>query len=304
MFEQETIASINRTAEEAGLEPAALLAVAEVESAGKAFATVGGRREPLIRFEGHYFDRRLTGAKQAQARAAGLASPKAGGVANPRTQAGRWDLLERACAIDRKAAWESVSWGLGQVMGAHWLWLGYANVEALVGEARSGVAGQARLMVRYIDKTGLRAAIERRDWAAFAKGYNGPAYKKHGYDTRIAAAYERHRKAGGGTGKDASGDEKAPDDRVVIRSGDRGAGVAELQKRLSAAGHPCAIDGVFGPATAAAVRRFQRENGLSPDGIAGPRTLAALRRMKSAGEEEIDFWLRLRAFVTRLLRAA
>jgi len=108
MFEQETIARINRTAEEAGLEPAALLAVAEVESAGKAFATVGGRREPLIRFEGHYFDRRLTGAKQAQARAAGLASPKAGGVANPRTQAGRWDLLERACAIDRKAAWESV----------------------------------------------------------------------------------------------------------------------------------------------------------------------------------------------------
>lgn len=304
MFEQETIASIARAAEDAGLEPAALLAVAEVESAGKAFATMGGKREPLIRFEGHYFDRRLTDARQAQARAAGLASPKAGGVANPRTQSGRWALLERACDIDRKAALESVSWGLGQVMGAHWLWLGYANVEALVEEARSGVAGQARLMVRYIERAGLRTSLERRDWAAFAKGYNGPAYKKYGYDTKIAAAYERHRKAGGKAGKDSSGKEKAPDDRPVLKTGARGAAVTELQMLLCAAGQDCDIDGVFGPATAAAVRRFQQETGLSPDGFAGPKTLTALRRGKSADDEQTAFWLRLRDFMARLFGAA
>jgi cell wall-associated NlpC family hydrolase len=48
--------------------------------------------------------------------------------------------------------------------------------------------------------------------------------------------------------------------------------VAELQQRLGV--EP---DGVFGPATRKAVRRFQRENGLTPaSGAPGPRTLAAL----------------------------
>ena len=125
MFTQETISEITAVAREIGIEPAALLAVAEVESGGKAFASVDGRLEPLIRFEGHYFDRRLTPAKREAARREGLASPLAGAVINPRMQAARWKLLARAAAIDRKAALESVSWGLGQVMGAHWAWLGY-----------------------------------------------------------------------------------------------------------------------------------------------------------------------------------
>jgi hypothetical protein len=119
MFTQETISEITAVAREIGIEPAALLAVAEVESGGKAFASVEGRLEPLIRFEGHYFDRRLTPAKREAARREGLASPLAGAVINPRMQAARWKLLARAAAIDRKAALESVSWGLGQVMGAH-----------------------------------------------------------------------------------------------------------------------------------------------------------------------------------------
>jgi N-acetylmuramidase len=192
MFTQETISEIAAVARELGIEPAALLAVAEVESGGKAFATVEGRLEPLIRFEGHYFDRRLTPAKRQAARRQGLASPLAGAVVNPASQAERWKLLARASAIDRKAALESVSWGLGQVMGAHWAWLDYASVEALADEARNSVAGQARLMARYIAKAGLRAALIGRDWHAFARGYNGPTYRRFGYHTKIAAAYKRH----------------------------------------------------------------------------------------------------------------
>ncbi|GLS32800.1 Protein of unknown function [Mesorhizobium albiziae] len=193
MFPKNVTAEIVAVAVEFGIEPAALLAIAEVESAGRAYAVIDGRDEPVIRFEGHYFDRRLSDRKRQAARAAGLASPQAGAIANPATQPARWRLLARAEAVDRKAAHESVSWGLGQVMGAHWAWLGYASVDALVAEARAGIGGQVRLMVRYIDRAGLRKAIRERDWKAFARGYNGPDFARHGYDRKMAAAYERHR---------------------------------------------------------------------------------------------------------------
>ncbi len=300
MFDQETIAAITRAAEDARLEPAALLAVTDVESAGKAFADVEGRREPIIRFEGHYFDRRLTGRNQAEARAAGLASTRAGGVANPRSQAGRWALLERACAFDRRAAYESVSWGLGQVMGAHWLWLGYPSVDALVAEARSGVEGQAALMIRYIDRSGLRSALERQDWAAFARGYNGPGYRKYGYDAKIAAAYERHRNATGAKGKELPERQHG----TALRRGDHGAAISELQTLLSAAGHRCAVDGIFGKATEAALREFQLKSGCAPDGLAGPQTLSELRNRLPVKVPALPTWLRLGAWLAGLLGRA
>src|SRR5690606_33761411 len=107
MFSSQSADEIAAAARSIGVEPAALLAVAEVESGGRASTLIDGKAEPLIRFEGHYFDRRLSGENRALARAAGLASPTPGAVANPPTQASRWRMLTRAAAIDRKAAYES-----------------------------------------------------------------------------------------------------------------------------------------------------------------------------------------------------
>ena len=196
MFDDATAHAVAQIAARINVEPAALLAVAEVESGGKAFATVNGRAEPLIRFEGHYFDRRLSGQKRAKARAEGLASPKAGEVGNPRQQADRWAMLERAAAIDEKAAYESVSWGVGQVMGAHWESLGFSSVGDLVSLCRSSVGGQVDLMARFVVRNGLAPSLRDRDWAAFARGYNGAGYKKNAYDTKMAKAYARWKKNG------------------------------------------------------------------------------------------------------------
>jgi len=70
--------------------------------------------------------------------------------------------------------------------------------------------------------------------------------------------------------------------RRAMRRGHRGWDVAALQFMLARRGHPAgSIDGGFGPATAAAVRRFQRAAGLAADGVAGPATLRALRRHRS-----------------------
>ena len=95
-------------------------------------------------------------------------------------------------AIDGSATLQSVSWGLGQVMGIHWRWLEYASIQALVESVRSGLAGQVSLMMVYIRKAGLLEAIRARDWAAFARGYNGPVYTAHGYDRKLAFTWCRY----------------------------------------------------------------------------------------------------------------
>lgn len=258
MFDAATVRAVETIAARENLDPVALLAVAEVESGGKVYAVVDGKNEPLIRFEGHYFDRRLSGADQAKARAAGLANPKAGAVANPNSQAARWKMLNRASEINAQAAFESCSYGVGQVMGAHWEWLGFGSVTELVNLCRSGAAGQIELMAKFIDEAGLAGALRARDWEAFAKGYNGPAYAKNAYDTKMAAAYKRWKSGA-----------------AVVRPSADGT-VLKLQQRLTAHGFKVATDGIRGAKTDAAIRAFQKAKGLVVDGVAGSATWAAL----------------------------
>lgn len=191
MFDRSTIQAVEQMATRLKIEPAVLLAVAEIESNGVVFAMVNGKQEPLIRWEGHYFDQRLSGTKRDEARRQGFANPKAGAVKNPASQAARYRLLASASQIDKVAAFESCSWGIGQVMGAHWQWLGYATPGEMLKELRSGAAGQIAVMVRYIEKAGLVGALRRLDFTEFARGYNGPAFAKYGYHTKMAAAYQR-----------------------------------------------------------------------------------------------------------------
>lgn len=62
----------------------------------------------------------------------------------------------------------------------------------------------------------------------------------------------------------------------LVREGDQEHPVQTLQYLLRARGHNLTVDGIFGPATAAAVRAFQQQEGLVVDGIVGPATWPAL----------------------------
>jgi peptidoglycan hydrolase-like protein with peptidoglycan-binding domain len=65
----------------------------------------------------------------------------------------------------------------------------------------------------------------------------------------------------------------------LLRRGDKGPAVKDLQKQLNAKGFNCgAADGIFGPKTESAVKAFQKAAHIAVDGIVGPQTKAALAK--------------------------
>lgn len=71
--------------------------------------------------------------------------------------------------------------------------------------------------------------------------------------------------------------EKEEAEALLIRRGSTGSTVRTIQSRLKQWGYYKGnVDGIFGPQTEAAVKYFQRKNGLAVDGIVGPKTAAAI----------------------------
>ena len=62
----------------------------------------------------------------------------------------------------------------------------------------------------------------------------------------------------------------------AIKYGMKGDDVSKLQTTLKNAGYNIDVDGSFGPQTLAAVKDYQKSNGLTVDGMVGPQTQAAL----------------------------
>ncbi|KMS65877.1 M15 family metallopeptidase [Prauserella rugosa] len=71
----------------------------------------------------------------------------------------------------------------------------------------------------------------------------------------------------------------------TLSEGDSGEAVTELQIRVAgwmSTGEHLTIDGEYGPATAAAVKRFQSGYGLSADGVAGEQTFNKIYELTSS----------------------
>ena len=165
---------------------AALRAVAAVESAGDGFL-VAPPELPKILFEGHAFHRLTQGRFDAAHPT--LSYPKWTKQFYSKTGAGEWNRLNAACALDRRAALQSASWGMFQIMGFNYALCGYTDVVAFVAQQKAGAAEQLECFVRFISHDIFLSPLRERRWAAFARAYNGPGYKLNQYDTKLAAAY-------------------------------------------------------------------------------------------------------------------
>ena len=71
---------------------------------------------------------------------------------------------------------------------------------------------------------------------------------------------------------------------ATYRQGSTGSTVRTIQTKLKRWGYYTGtVDGVYGSKTVAAVKYFQRSNGLTADGVCGAKTLAALGISSSGG---------------------
>jgi hypothetical protein len=174
-----------QAADRLGCEVAAVKAVAEVESGRYGAFLPSG--EPVILFERHLFSR-LTGRKY-DAQYPDISNRKPGGYGAVSQQHVR---LQKAAALDRNAALQSCSWGRFQVLGMNWKSLGYPSLQDFVNSMYASEAGHLDSFIRYVETNGLGKYLKSKNWAGFAKGYNGPSYKQYSYDTKLAAAYKKY----------------------------------------------------------------------------------------------------------------
>lgn len=160
-------------------------AVIDVEAAGSGFDS---KNRVKMLFEPHIFWRELgPGPKRDRAADLGLARPR--WIRDyPRDS---YPRLEQAMQIDLDAAMNSASWGMGQIMGFNHKLAGYPTAERMANAFRESEGVQLEAMIRFIQNTGLDAALRTHDWHAFARGYNGKGYRKNNYHTKLANAYAR-----------------------------------------------------------------------------------------------------------------
>lgn len=265
-----------------GMQPAALLAVVEIESAGQLWEDDG--TTPRLLFERHVFHREIKKSapgKLPAAIKAGLAIPKwskATQYKDQGTSKGRLALIAKARSIDLECANRSASWGLGQTMGFNAEGLKFQSATALVSYMETGgIPAQVDCMVREIKRNKLEKKLSALDWAGFARGYNGPGYAQNKYDTKLEAAYGRWEKK---VGSVEAPPVAAP--AVEAPRGDKSAEIKEVQEHLKALGYHDVgeVDGKWGGKTAGAIAAFKNDRHLTGETIIDPTLIAELERAR------------------------
>lgn len=262
MFNDSVAHAVITAAKDNHIDPAALLAVVEVETGGKTFENDG--RTPQFLYERHiaYREARKVGQKTLSAFIkAGLAIPKwnrATQYKDERTSAQRLALMQRACDIDEEVAKSSASWGLGQTMGFLAEEIGFDKASELVAHQTGSISGQLDCMVRELKNKDLIKSLNAHDWVRTARLYNGARYAENQYDTRLRDAYARWSRKlpqlfQGETPREVPPEQKLARDEIeAIQEKLRDLGFHEIGT----------IDGRWGTKTTGAISAFQAHQGL------------------------------------------
>lgn len=177
-----TPADLEAAATALGVTVPHVVAVAEVESSTQgAFGRAG---HPTVLFERHVFHRETHGVYDDVN--GDVSDPRPGGYGRYAEQPAR---LAAARRLDAEAAVRSCSWGLFQVMGFNCEASGYGDLAAFEDGMWRSASEQLAAWVRLLDHWGLAAPLRRKEWAVFARRYNGPGHARHDYAGRLDRAF-------------------------------------------------------------------------------------------------------------------
>lgn len=105
-----------------------------------------------------------------------------------------WTSLTNARKKNADAADMGTYWGMFQIGGAHYKLCGCGSVEEMVKKMCESEHAQLELFAKFIKNAGMLDSLKKKDWASFARKYNGPSYAKRGYHTRMAREYAKYSK--------------------------------------------------------------------------------------------------------------
>ena len=184
---------IKNLANRLGIEPALLKAVQIVEAAGRDGFLSDGR--PQILFEGHIMYKEFH--KKFPDRDLAYLCKKFSTVFYPKWDKSKYfgglreyKRLELAKEIDEECALKATSWGMFQIMGFNHNLCGCKDVFEFVHKVSESHEKQLELMYYFMNNSGCLKELKEKDWAGFAKKYNGPGYAQNAYDQKLRNAYE------------------------------------------------------------------------------------------------------------------
>lgn len=171
-------------AEEIGVEVAAIKAVVIIE-AGSQMKGFWAPGVPVVNFENSMFTRFKTKYPGAGSKDEKVPDGLKGYALK------EWTQLVNARKRNVTAADMATFWGMFQIGGFNYKRCGCETVEEFVGLMSQSEFEQLELFVRFIVNNGMLEDLRNKNWAGFARKYNGAGYAKRGYHTRMAAAYKK-----------------------------------------------------------------------------------------------------------------
>lgn len=173
-----------------GCKVSHIKAVAEVEAAGAGFQN----GIPKILPERHRFSRLTKGRFDVSH--PHLSYPRWGARPYPKSQVDRYRLLLDMVQLDIDAGFAACSYGKFQILGENHLACGYPTPWSFAFAMAKNEAAQLMAFEKFLEAEDLLYALREGHWATFAKGFNGPAYRKNRYDVKLAQAARRYQLRG------------------------------------------------------------------------------------------------------------
>lgn len=177
-----TLADYRNSAARLRCRPADIMAFADVEANGAGFSA----GKPKILFEPHRFSK-LTEHRFDVSHPT-VSYPHWGDRPYPKFQDGRYAQLLEAVSLDVSAGFAAASYGKFQILGENHSACGYLTPWGFAFGMAYDELAQLEAFEGFIRANGILESLRAGQWAEVAKRYNGTAYRKNHYDTKLEAA--------------------------------------------------------------------------------------------------------------------